>query len=138
MLEAVDRRPTLGFNFDPSHLHWQRVDPALFLGEFSDRIFHCHMKDAALQLDGRSGILGSHLNFGRRERGWDFRSLGRGGVDFEAIIRALNEIGYRGPLSVEWEDSGMQREHGARESCKFLKRLDFEISERAFDAAFEE
>ena len=87
--------------------------------------------------NGRSGILASHLNFGDPRRGWDFRSLGRGGVNFEEIIRALNHIGYQGPLSVEWEDSGMDRDHGAKEACEFVKRIDFEPSRVAFDAAFD-
>jgi sugar phosphate isomerase/epimerase len=134
---AVGGREAFGFNFDPSHLHWQMVDPVCFLKEFSDRIYHVHMKDAALQLDGRTGILSSHLNFGDSDRGWDFRSLGRGGVNFEEIVRALNRIGYEGPLSVEWEDSGMDREHGAREACEFVRRIDFKPSAVAFDAAFE-
>jgi len=136
-LEAIDNREAFGFNFDPSHLHWQMVDPVLFLREFSDRIYHVHMKDAALQLDGRSGILSSHLNFGDPARGWDFRSLGHGGVDFEEIIRTLNQIGYNGPLSVEWEDCGMDREHGAEEACAFVKSVDFTPSNVAFDAAFD-
>jgi len=136
-LQAINHRKTFGFNFDPSHLYWQMVDPVLFLREFSDRIYHVHMKDAALQLDGRSGILASHLDFGHPERGWDFRSLGRGEVDFEEIIRALNHIGYQGPLSVEWEDSGMDREHGAQEALQFVKELDFEPAKQAFDSAFE-
>jgi sugar phosphate isomerase/epimerase len=136
-LAAIGRRKTFGFNFDPSHLLWQMVDPVRFIEEFPDRIFHVHMKDAALQLDGKSGILGSHLNFGQRGRGWDFRSLGRGSVKFEEIIRALNRIGYVGPLSVEWEDSGMEREHGAREACAFVHRIDFSPSSIAFDAAFD-
>jgi sugar phosphate isomerase/epimerase len=136
-LEAIGNRKTFGFNFDPSHLHWQMVDPVVFLREFSDRIYHVHMKDAALQLDGRSGILASHLNFGDPRRGWDFRSLGHGGVKFEEIIRTLNHIGYTGPLSVEWEDSGMDREHGAQEACAFVKRVDFKPSNIAFDAAFD-
>ena len=137
-IEAVDGRSAFGFNFDPSHLHWQMVDPVRFLDEFSDRIYHVHMKDAALQLDGRSGILASHLDFGRPSRGWDFRSLGRGGIDFEEIIRALNRAGYDGPLSVEWEDSGMDREHGAAESAAFVRDVDFVPSTVAFDAAFDE
>lgn len=136
-LEAIGRRKTFGFNFDPSHLHWQMVDPVRFIEEFPDRIYHVHMKDAALQLDGKSGILGSHLNFGTRGRGWDFRSLGRGSVKFEEIIRALNAVRYTGPLSVEWEDSGMEREQGARESCAFVRKIDFVPSQIAFDAAFE-
>ncbi|MEX2315696.1 MAG: sugar phosphate isomerase/epimerase [Pirellulales bacterium] len=137
-LEALGNRDEFGFNFDPSHLHWQGVDPVEFLREFPDRIFHVHVKDAVVSLNGRSGLLGSHLNFGDPRRGWDFRSPGRGGVNFEEIIRALNQIGYEGPLSVEWEDSGMDREHGAREACEFVKRLDFEPSGAAFDAAFAE
>ena len=136
-LEAVKHRKAFGFNFDPSHLHWQMVCPVRFLQEFSDRIYHVHMKDAAVQLDGYSGILGSHLNFGQPGRGWDFRSLGRGGVNFEEIIRMLNRIGYQGPLSVEWEDSGMDRMHGAKEACAFVKKVDFEPSQIAFDAAFD-
>ena len=136
-LKAINNRKAFGFNFDPSHLHWQMVCPVRFLQEFPDRIYHVHMKDAALQLDGYSGILGSHLNFGTCGRGWDFRSLGHGGVNFEEIIRTLNKIGYQGPLSVEWEDSGMDRLHGAKEACAFVKRVDFEPSKIAFDAAFD-
>jgi sugar phosphate isomerase/epimerase len=136
-LEAIDHRKSFGFNFDPSHLEWQMVDPAAFIKEFPDRIYHVHMKDAAVTLDGKTGILGSHLDFGQPGRGWDFRSLGRGDVDFEAIIRALNQIGYTGPLSVEWEDSGMDREHGAREACEFVRQVDFKPSGLKFDAAFE-
>ena len=136
-LKAIGRRETFGFNFDPSHLYWQMVDPVCFLNEFSDRIYHVHMKDAALQLNGRGGILASHLNFGKPGRGWDFRSLGHGGVNFEEIVRTLNKIGYAGPLSVEWEDSGMDREHGAKEACEFVKKVDFKPSQIAFDAAFD-
>lgn len=138
VLEALDRREAFGFNFDPSHLHWQFVDPVRFIDRFSDRIYHVHMKDAARTLDGESGILASHLPFGDHRRGWDFRSVGRGDVDFQAIIRALNRIGYGGPLSVEWEDSGMDRVHGATESARFVKNVDFEPSGVAFDAAFGE
>ncbi len=135
-LDAVDNREEFGFNFDPSHLLWQGVDPVEFIREFSDRIYHVHIKDAIVTLNGRSGILSSHLNFGDPRRGWDFRSPGRGGVNFEEIIRALNKAGYNGPLSVEWEDIGMDRDHGAREACEFVKKLDFAPSGVAFDAAF--
>jgi sugar phosphate isomerase/epimerase len=136
-LEALGHRPEFGFNFDPSHLHWQGVDSVEFLRAFPDRIYHMHVKDAIVTLNGRSGILASHINFGDHRRGWDFRSPGRGTVNFEEIIRELNRIGYQGPLSVEWEDSGMDREFGAREACQFVKQKDFQASGRAFDAAFE-
>jgi sugar phosphate isomerase/epimerase len=137
-LEALGHREEFGFNLDPSHLLWQGIDPVEFIRAFPDRIYHVHIKDAIVTLNGRTGVLGSHLNFGDPRRGWDFRSPGRGGVNFEEIIRALNAINYQGPLSVEWEDVGMDREAGAREACEFVKRLDFAPSGRAFDAAFAE
>jgi sugar phosphate isomerase/epimerase len=136
-LEALNHRPEFGFNFDPSHLIWQGVDPAAFIRYFPDRIYHVHVKDAIRRLDGRSGILASHLNFGDPRRGWDFRSPGRGEVNFEEIVRALNDAKYHGPLSIEWEDSGMDREFGALEACDFTRKLDFAPSHRAFDSAFE-
>ncbi len=132
-LEAVGFHSALGFNFDPSHLYWQGLDLARFIRELGERVFHTHMKDAARALDGRSGILGSHFNFGDPRRGWDFRSIGRGQVDFAAILRALNTINYRGPLSVEWEDSGLEREHGARESVVRLRSLQGHCVEEAAD-----
>jgi len=137
-VDALGGREEFGFNFDPSHLQWQGVDPAMFIRAFPDRIYHVHMKDCAVTLTGHEGILSSYLNFGDADRGWDFRSLGRGDVDFESIVRELNRIGYDGPLSVEWEDSGMDREHGAAEACEFVKNVDFPPSQVAFDAAFDE
>lgn len=138
-LEALGGRPEFGFNFDPSHLHWQMVDPVEFIRAFPDRIYHVHVKDAVRTLDGRSGILASHLNFGDPRRGWDFRSPGRGQVNFEEIARALNVINYEGPLSVEWEDCGMDREYGAAEAANFVKtKMGFKSSGRGFDSAFAE
>ncbi len=135
-LEAIGHREEFGFNFDPSHLYWQGVDPVKFLRAFPDRIYHCHIKDAAVTLDGESGILASHFNFGDPRRGWDFRSPGHGEVDFEAIIRTLNQIGYAGPLSVEWEDCGMDRVFGAHDACEFTRQLDFSPSGQKFDSVF--
>ena len=137
ILEHLGSRPEFGFNYDPSHLYWQGVDCAGFVREFGPKIFHVHMKDCFVRRDGRAGILASQLPFGDPRRGWDFRSPGRGGINFEEIIRALNEVNYQGPLSVEWEDAGMDREAGAVEAVQYVKRLDFKSSSLRFDAAFE-
>jgi sugar phosphate isomerase/epimerase len=135
-LDAIGRREAFGINLDPSHFAHQFLDPAAFAEDFADRIYHVHVKDSRKRLDGRRGILGSHLDFGAPERGWDFVSPGRGDVDFESFVRALNRIAYDGPLSIEWEDSGMERDWGAREALAFVRRTDFEPSSVAFDAAF--
>jgi len=137
-LEALSGREEFGFTFDPSHLHWQGIDPVEFLRRFPDRIYHVHVKDAVLTLNGRNGILGSYLPYGDPRRGWDFRSPGHGGIDWEAVIRALNEIGYDGPLAVEWKDAGMNREYGAEDACKFVKRLDFDPARPPSGSAFRE
>jgi sugar phosphate isomerase/epimerase len=136
-LAAIDRREGFGINLDPSHFIPQFLDPAAFAAEFADRIYNVHVKDSQVTLDGRRSILGSHIDFGEAERGWTFVSPGHGDVDFEALFRVLNRIGYTGPLSVEWEDSGMDREWGAADAAAFLRRTDFAPSSVAFDAAFQ-
>ncbi|MBE6425199.1 MAG: sugar phosphate isomerase/epimerase [Planctomycetaceae bacterium] len=135
-LKAMNYHPAFGFNFDPSHLIWQGVDPAEFIRAFPDRIYHVHVKDAAVTLNGKSGILASHINFGDRRRGWDFRSPGHGDVNFEEIVRELNVAKYEGPLSVEWEDSGMERFWGAEDAINFVKGWNFSPSDFAFDSNF--
>ena len=138
-LEAIDHHPNFGFNFDPSHFAYQNVDYLGFLREFGDLIFNVHVKDVWWsETPTPIGVFGGHTDFGTDGRSWDFRSPGHGRVDFEGIIRLLNHAGYEGPLTVEWEDPMMNREHGAREAAEFVRKLDFPKSNVAFDAAFAE
>ncbi|MDR9419356.1 sugar phosphate isomerase/epimerase family protein [Gracilimonas sp.] len=136
-IDALNGRKAFGFNYDPSHLGYQGVDYIEFIRNFADRIYHVHMKDVWWSdKPTKAGTFGGHLDFGHPDRNWDFVSVGRGNIDFDRVIRALNEIKYSGPLSVEWEDSGMDREYGASESCDYVKNIDFPPSGTAFDAAF--
>ncbi|MDF1823732.1 MAG: sugar phosphate isomerase/epimerase [Verrucomicrobiales bacterium] len=137
-LKAIDYHPAFGFNYDPSHLGYQGVDYVEFIYRFADRINHVHMKDVSWSdhpVD--AGVFGGHLDFHDRRRFWDFKSVGRGKIDFERIIRALNEVEYMGPLSVEWEDGGMDRIAGGTESAAFVKKVDFPASNIVFDAQFD-
>jgi len=136
-LDAIGRREGFGINLDPSHFAHQHLDAAAYALAFADRIYHVHVKDSKKRLDGRRSILASHLNFGEEARGWDFVSPGHGDVDFEELFRALNRIGYAGPLSIEWEDSGMDRAYGAQDALAFVRRTDFAPSAVAFDAAMQ-
>jgi sugar phosphate isomerase/epimerase len=137
-LAAVNNRDAFGFNFDPSHFIHQLFDPIHFIDRFPAKIYHVHVKDSRVNLNSYTSILGSHLNFGDPRRGWDFVSPGRGDLKLDLMVRALNRAGYQGPLSVEWEDSGMDREYGARESVAYVRANDFDPSSVAFDAAFAE
>ena len=137
-VEAVKSHRRFGFNYDPSHLGYQGVDYVKFIRAFGSRIYHVHMKDVWwCHGDGSAGVFGGHTSFGDPRRFWDFRSLGHGDIRFEDIIVALNDVGYRGPLSVEWEDIRMDRVHGATEAAAFVRKVDFPPSAHAFDAAFD-
>jgi sugar phosphate isomerase/epimerase len=136
-LEAIDHREAFGFNWDPSHMMWQFIDPAAFIVDFADRIYHVDCKDTRLRdHNGRRGALGSHLPWGDPRRGWDFVSTGHGDVPWEDCFRALRAIGYTGPISVEWEDAGMDRLHGAAEAVTFVRSLLWDLPTASFDAAF--
>ncbi|MPY79536.1 MAG: TIM barrel protein [Actinophytocola sp.] len=136
-LDAIGRRESFGLNWDPSHMVWQDIDPAGFLVDFADRIYHVDCKDTKRNTgNGRNGRLGSHLPWGDPRRGWDFVSTGRGDVPWEACFRVLNAIGYDGPISIEWEDAGMDRLRGAPESLRYVREQLFEPPDAAFDAAF--
>jgi sugar phosphate isomerase/epimerase len=138
-LDAIGNRPAFGLNWDPSHFMWQQIDPVAFISDFADRIYHVDCKDTKMRMGGgRNGILSSHLPWGDPRRGWDFVSTGRGDVPWEDSFRALNAIGYEGPVSVEWEDAGMDRLDGAPEALAFLKKFDFAPSSLSFDAAFKQ
>jgi sugar phosphate isomerase/epimerase len=136
-LEAIGHRSSFGFNFDPSHFVWQQLDSVAFVLDFADRIFHVHCKESVTHLDGRNGVLGSHLPWSHPRRGWTFVSTGHGSVPWEPLFRALNAIGYDGPTSVEWEDAGMDRLVGAPEALAFVRDLAAITPPHAsFDAAF--
>lgn len=135
-LDLLGGREEVGFAVAPCELHWQGVDPAEFVRHFPDRIFLVHLCDISVRLDGRCGLLNGYLPAGDPRRGWQYRSPGRGGVDWEGLVRALNAVDYAGPLAVRWQDPGMDRDFGAEDACRFIKRLDFEPSRRAQGSAF--
>src|SRR6476620_2525706 len=136
-LEAIGHREAFGLNWDTSHMVWQDLDPAAFIWDFKDRIYHVDCKDTRKRIgNGRNGRLGSHLPWGDPRRGWDFVSTGHGDVPWEDCFRTLSAIGYDGPISIEWEDAGMDRLVGDPGALAFVRALNFDKPEAAFDAAF--
>ena len=129
--------PEFGFNFDPSHFAWQFVDPVEFALEFPDRIYHVHVKD----VDGapRRAALDPRLapELRRPPPGLGLPLAGPRPGRLRGDRPRAQPDRLPGPLSIEWEDSGMDRDWGAADALAFVRRTDFAPSEIAFDAAMQ-
>ncbi len=123
-VKAVGGNKTFGFNFDPSHLVWQGIDPVVFIKRFGDRIYHSHAKDAELVKENvrTSGSIPTG-SWQRPGRGFRFRVVGWGDVEWKRVITAMLEVGYDYVLSYEHEDPVMSREDGCEKCIAFLKPL---------------
>jgi sugar phosphate isomerase/epimerase len=137
-LKALNYREEFGYNYDPSHFIYAGVDGLELLRRHPDRCFHVHAKDA--NRDAGNGtvsvINNGQTEFGNPSRYWNFRSPGRGDVNFKELVDVLTGIKYEGPLSIEWEHQGMNRLHGATEAVQLLRQLNYPSSTQRFDAAF--
>jgi len=123
-IKAVNGKKEFGFNFDPSHLVWQGIDPVVFIKKFGDRIYHMHAKDAELVKENLS--LSGSIPTGawrRPTRGFRFRVVGWGDVPWKRVMTALLEVGYDYVMSYEHEDPVMSREDGCEKCIAFLKPL---------------
>lgn len=123
-VKAVNGRKEFGFNFDPSHFVWQGIDPVIFIKKFGERIYHAHAKDAELVKEyvAMSGVIPTG-GWMRQGRGFRFRVVGWGDVDWKRIMTALLEVRYDYVLSYEHEDPVMSREDGCEKCIAHLKPL---------------
>ncbi|MBS7656580.1 MAG: sugar phosphate isomerase/epimerase [Candidatus Bathyarchaeia archaeon] len=123
-VKAVNSRKEFGFNFDPSHFVWQGIDPVIFIKKFGERIYHAHAKDAELVKEhvATSGVIPTG-GWMRQGRGFRFRVVGWGDVDWKRIMTALLEVRYDYVLSYEHEDPVMSREDGCEKCIAHLKPL---------------
>jgi inosose dehydratase len=92
----------VGFVLDTGHITMAGIDPVELARTLGHRIIEFHLKDT--QPEHRGGAKQ------RRERNDAmkdpiFFELGKGGVDFPAIKKHLDEIGWRGWLTVELDSS---------------------------------
>jgi sugar phosphate isomerase/epimerase len=91
---------SLGLNYDPSHMIWQRMDYLQPIREFKHRLFHVHAKDVRMDVERLDdvGIL-AHPNEYHTPK-----LPGMGDVDWGRFFSVLTDVGYRGPVCVEVED----------------------------------
>ncbi len=135
-LEALGRREAFGLNWDPSHFVWQDLDPVGFLWDFRDRIYHVDCKDAKRQTgNGRNGRW-ARTWLGRPPEGMGLRVDRARRRPLGGVLPEAQHHRLRRPISIEWEDAGMDRLVGAPEALQFVRRLAFDPPAAAFDAAF--
>ena len=127
LLETLEYRPTLGLNFDPSHLVWQGIDIPAALRALKGAIYHFHAKDTKIDPINTAvnGVLDLKHFSNELERSWIFRTVGYGhDVAFwKDIVSTLRMIGYDGALSIEHEDSLMTGKEGLEKAIAFLKEV---------------
>ena len=129
-LAAVDSAgfaEAAGFNFDCSHMEWQGVSGVDFIRTYGSRIHCAHIKGVqVIRGYTRNGLLGGHRPFGDRHNGWNFVTAGsaRDATSTEELLVELNRAGYRGGISIEWEDNDVEQHAGAKNALANVRRAD--------------
>jgi sugar phosphate isomerase/epimerase len=100
----------MAINYDPSHLIRQGIDPIRFLKEFGLRITHVHGKDTELLPEnvyvyGREQPATFAESFRFGAYAWRYTIPGQGGMRWVKAFELLDEMGYRGTISIELEDA---------------------------------
>ncbi len=126
-VDAAGFEKAAGFNFDGSHMEWQRVSGIDFIRTFGDRIHCVHIKGVQV-VSGytRNGLLGGHRPMGDKHNGWNFVTAGtaRDATDTEQLLVELNRAGYSGGVSIEWEDNDVEQHAGAAAALANVQRAD--------------
>jgi sugar phosphate isomerase/epimerase len=130
LLKAFNMRKEFGFNLDPANLLWCLVDPVIFVKKLGERIFSVHAKDGELVEENLSysGSVATG-DWKRFDRGFRFRVVGWGQIDWKRLITALVMVKYNGVLSVEHEDPWLNRTDGCKKAINYLKPLLPELEE---------
>ena len=118
--------PVIGANVDPSHLVWQRMDPAAVVRALGEAVHYAHVKDTRYveRNLALAGLLDSHPFANTADRAWTFCTPGRVGVvDWSAFIHSLRDVGYDGVLSIENEDPFVEETEGVLEAARFVRPL---------------
>ena len=107
MLKAVES-PALGVNWDPGNAYAAGERPPFPKGyEPLDkkRLWHMHLKDAQPKPGGK---------------GWEWRPVGGGEIDYVGQFRALLKDGYEGTMSLEthYLNAAKDKEASSRESME--------------------
>jgi sugar phosphate isomerase/epimerase len=119
--------PSVGCNYDPSHMFWQSIDPIAAIRLLGDSIFHVHAKDTQIYSVNlpMTGVLDTKKYTDERNRSWIFRTVGYGHSNqwWTEFISTLRMYGYDYVLSIEHEDSLMSADEGLTKAASFLNNI---------------
>ncbi len=119
--------PSIGCNYDPSHMFWQSIDPIMAIRVLGDAIFHVHAKDTQMYPANlpRTGVLDTKPYTDERNRGWIFRTcgFGHGAEWWKEFVSTLRMYGYDDVLSIEHEDSLLSPDEGLTKAARFLDEI---------------
>jgi sugar phosphate isomerase/epimerase len=119
--------PTIGCNYDPSHMFWQGIDPIAAIRLLGDSIFHVHAKDTQIYERNLplTGVLDTKSYTDERHRAWIFRTCGYGHDAgwWKEFASTLRMFGYDYALSIEHEDSLLSPEEGLTKAAAFLNGI---------------
>ena len=119
--------PSVGCNYDPSHMFWQGIDPIKAIRELGDSIFHVHAKDTQMYESNlpKAGVLDTKKYTDELNRSWIFRTVGYGHAYqwWTEFISTLRMFGYDYVMSIEHEDSLMSPEEGLSKAASFLNQI---------------
>ena len=101
LFRAFDNSPYVGLQYDPSHLVRQFMDPIQTARDFVDKIYDVHLKDTeilwpVLRAGGIDPVNGASW--------WRYRIPGSGSISWREFFNVLEDVGYRGAMSIEQED----------------------------------
>jgi sugar phosphate isomerase/epimerase len=99
---GILKHPRLALNFDIGHFYCVGVDPAEAVRRLAPHIRHVHLEDIAPSREHK------HL------------VPGRGAIDYRSVLRALDDVGYRGWITVELYPYEAQATEVAGEAFKVL------------------
>jgi sugar phosphate isomerase/epimerase len=119
--------PSIGCNYDPSHMFWQGIDPIAAIRVLGDAIFHVHAKDTQIYERNLplTGVLDTKSYTDERHRAWIFRTCGygHGAGWWKEFASTLRMFGYDSALSIEHEDSLLSPEEGLAKAAAFLNAI---------------
>jgi sugar phosphate isomerase/epimerase len=119
--------PSIGINFDPSHMWWQGIDIPTAIAELGGAIFHFHAKDVYIHPGNRArnGVLDTKSYREMSRRSWLFRSVGWGHseIEWKGIASALRLAGYDYVISIEHEDALASIHEGLSSAVNMLTRV---------------